>query len=115
MDQRADLARIAAPTLVIGGAEDLAIPPEHQQALADAIPGARLELLSPGGAPRDGRATRARRRSCCIAHFGGGATLAAGFATRRAVLGDEHVDRAVAAHDRIHRAVPGVPHPLRVG
>jgi 3-oxoadipate enol-lactonase/4-carboxymuconolactone decarboxylase len=30
-------------------------------------------------------------------HFRGGATLARGFATRRAVLGDEHVDRAIEA------------------
>ena len=32
-----------------------------------------------------------------LEHFGGGATLAAGYRTRRAVLGDEHVDRAIAA------------------
>ena len=35
--------------------------------------------------------------------------------TRREVLGDEHVDRAQATHDRVHRAVPGLHHPLRVG
>ena len=34
---------------------------------------------------------------------------------RRAVLGDEHVDRAVAATTGAHRAVPGLHHPLRVG
>jgi 3-oxoadipate enol-lactonase len=48
LDERAGLARIRAPTLVIGGAQDTAIPPEHQRALAAAIPGARLELLDPG-------------------------------------------------------------------
>jgi 3-oxoadipate enol-lactonase len=48
LDERADLARIEAPTLVIGGAQDAAIPTAHQRALAAAIPGARLELLDPG-------------------------------------------------------------------
>jgi 3-oxoadipate enol-lactonase len=48
LDERDDLARIRAPTLVIGGAQDAAIPTEHQRALAAAIPGARLELLDPG-------------------------------------------------------------------
>jgi 3-oxoadipate enol-lactonase len=47
MDQRAGLGAIRAPTLVISGAEDQAAPPEHQRLLADAIPGARLEVLSP--------------------------------------------------------------------
>ncbi|HEY6758029.1 MAG TPA: 3-oxoadipate enol-lactonase [Baekduia sp.] len=48
MDQRHDLAAISAPTLVIGGAQDLAIPTEHQRRLAQHIPGARLEILDPG-------------------------------------------------------------------
>jgi 3-oxoadipate enol-lactonase len=47
MDQRADLGRITAPTLVVSGAEDAALPPEHQRAIADGIPGARLLSLSP--------------------------------------------------------------------
>jgi 3-oxoadipate enol-lactonase len=48
LDERDDLARIRAPTLVIGGAQDEAIPTEHQRALAPAVPGARLEILDPG-------------------------------------------------------------------
>jgi 3-oxoadipate enol-lactonase len=47
MDQRADLGRITAPTVVVSGAEDPALPPEHQRAIADGIPGARLVSLSP--------------------------------------------------------------------
>jgi 3-oxoadipate enol-lactonase len=47
IDLRDDLARIAAPTLVISGAEDLALPPAHQQAIADGIPGATLLSVSP--------------------------------------------------------------------
>ena len=47
MDLRAAVPAIAAPTLVVSGADDQATPPEHQRALADAIPSARLETLSP--------------------------------------------------------------------
>ena len=45
MDLVADLGRIAAPTLVIAGAEDPATPPEHAERIAAAVPGARLEVL----------------------------------------------------------------------
>lgn len=45
MDLRDALPLISAPTLVISGAQDLALPPEHQRLIADAIPGARLELI----------------------------------------------------------------------
>jgi 3-oxoadipate enol-lactonase len=48
IDLRADLARIAAPTLVISGAEDQALPPAHQQAIAEGIAGAELLTVSPG-------------------------------------------------------------------
>jgi 3-oxoadipate enol-lactonase len=48
IDLRDDLARIAAPTLVISGAEDQALPPAHQQAIADGIAGAELLTVSPG-------------------------------------------------------------------
>ena len=47
MDQRADLAQITAPTLVVSGAQDTALPPEQQRVVADAVPGARLVTLSP--------------------------------------------------------------------
>lgn len=46
MDLRPDLPRIAAPTLVISGWQDPATPPEHQRAIADAIPGAELLTVS---------------------------------------------------------------------
>ncbi len=48
MDLRDQLARIAAPTLVISGASDEATPPEHQKLIADSIAGARLETVEPG-------------------------------------------------------------------
>lgn len=45
MDLRDDLPRISAPTLVIGAVQDLALSTEHQRLIADAVPGARLELV----------------------------------------------------------------------
>jgi 3-oxoadipate enol-lactonase len=47
LDLRDDLPRIAAPTLVVSGAEDPALPPEHQRAIADGIPTAELQSFSP--------------------------------------------------------------------
>jgi 3-oxoadipate enol-lactonase len=49
MDLRGDLPRITAPTLVGSGAGDAAAGSEHQQLIADAIPGARLVSI-PGAA-----------------------------------------------------------------
>ena len=47
MDLRPGLPGVSAPTLVIAGAQDASIPPEHGRAIAEAIPGARCELLDP--------------------------------------------------------------------
>jgi 3-oxoadipate enol-lactonase len=47
LDLRADLARIAAPTLVVSGAEDLALPPDHQQAIVEGIAGAEWLTVDP--------------------------------------------------------------------
>lgn len=44
-DVRPDLARVSARTLVLGGADDPATPPQCQRVIADAIPGARLVVL----------------------------------------------------------------------
>jgi 3-oxoadipate enol-lactonase len=46
LDTRAELGRITAPTLVISGEDDPAIPPPHQQAIASAVAGARLETIA---------------------------------------------------------------------
>ncbi|MGY1680916.1 3-oxoadipate enol-lactonase [Geodermatophilus sp. SYSU D01176] len=48
VDLREDLGRITAPTLVVSGAEDPALPPPHQQAIAEGIAGAALVSVSPG-------------------------------------------------------------------
>jgi 3-oxoadipate enol-lactonase len=47
LDLRAELRAIRAPTLVVGGAGDEAIPPAHARAIADGVAGARLVLLDP--------------------------------------------------------------------
>ncbi len=47
LDLRAGLPGVSSPTLVIGGAEDRSIPPDHGRAIAAAVPGARFELLDP--------------------------------------------------------------------
>lgn len=48
MDLTDGLPHISAPTLVIGGAQDPATPPdEHAAVIASAIPRARLEILDP--------------------------------------------------------------------
>ena len=45
-DRRADLASIAVPTLLIAGDEDANAPLKTMTRMAEAIPGARLEVLS---------------------------------------------------------------------
>jgi 3-oxoadipate enol-lactonase len=48
MDLTGDLPAVAAPTLVIAGANDPATPPEHAERIVASVPDARLEVLSPG-------------------------------------------------------------------
>jgi 3-oxoadipate enol-lactonase len=43
------LGRIAAPTLVVAGTADAVVDPRNAQLLADAIPGAKLELIDGAG------------------------------------------------------------------
>ena len=69
MDQRDDLAKISAPTLVIAGEDDPAIPPEHGRAIADAVPGARFELVP--GAHIASLESAATVTALLISHFDG--------------------------------------------
>jgi 3-oxoadipate enol-lactonase len=48
MDLTGDLGSVAAPTLVLAGGEDPATPPEHGRRIAELIPDARFEVVSPG-------------------------------------------------------------------
>ncbi|ACU73747.1 3-oxoadipate enol-lactonase [Catenulispora acidiphila DSM 44928] len=100
-DLRGELDRITAPTLVIAGREDTATPPPHSRELADGIAGAGL--LEIPGAGHLAPVERPRPVLDALrAHFGAAPSddaerHAAGTAMRRAVLGDAHVDRALAA------------------
>jgi 3-oxoadipate enol-lactonase/4-carboxymuconolactone decarboxylase len=96
MDLRVDLGRIAAATLVVAGAQDLAIPPVHAELIAAGIGNAQLEVLDPA-AHLATFEQPARIAALLLEHFRGGATLARGYVTRRSILGNEHVDHTVAA------------------
>lgn len=98
MDQRTTMSQISTPTLVIGGAFDVSMPwDEHSRVLVDGIAGARaLELPTAHLSSLE----RSRTFTAAIAnlvHPPMPDTRAAGMAVRRAVLGDAHVDRAVAS------------------
>ena len=45
MDLRDSTAEITAPTLLIGGSEDIATPPETMESLHGSIPGSRLRII----------------------------------------------------------------------
>lgn len=87
------LPSVAAPTLVIAGAEDQATPPEHGRRIADAIPSARLEIVD-GAAHLANVERPAELTALILNHLR--SRHAAGLEARRAVLGDQHVERAVA-------------------
>jgi pimeloyl-ACP methyl ester carboxylesterase len=48
-DRRVDLPKIMVPTLVLVGDEDVITPPAEAKSMADALPNARLELISQAG------------------------------------------------------------------
>ncbi|KAK1179078.1 4-carboxymuconolactone decarboxylase [Streptomyces sp. NBS 14/10] len=120
-DLRAALPSVTGvPTLVVAGRDDPATPPAHAREIADAVPGASL-LEVAGAAHLAGVERPEPVTAALLAHFAAGAGTdaeadinadtstststatstdasrrAAGFAVRRAVLGDAHVDRAIA-------------------
>ncbi len=97
MDLRADLVRIAAPTLAVAGADDPATPPEHLATIATGVPGARL-LVLPQAAHLASVEQAAAVNAALLAHLdpAGLSRYDRGMQVRRAVLGGAHVDRAVA-------------------
>ena len=125
-DVSGNLAEITVPTLVIAGRDDRATPPSHARELVDGIGGSTLiELagvghLAPieapdhvaaalrahfsehapadGSAPAHDSALAAAGSDTAAGSDASGAAArhAAGMSVRRAVLGDTHVDRAVA-------------------
>ncbi|MFD7999544.1 alpha/beta fold hydrolase [Streptomyces mirabilis] len=47
-DLRAELSRVSAPTLVVGGSRDVATPFSHAQEIARGVPGATLKAIDAG-------------------------------------------------------------------
>lgn len=92
VDLRPLLASVSAPTLVLAGNADPAMSVASAAELAASIPGASLQVISPGAhllnVEQPDRFNRA-----VIDHLVG-IPLERGRATRRAVLGDAHVDRS---------------------
>ena len=105
MDQTGILAAIRVPTLIVVGDRDVSTPwTGHGEILARAIAGARVEHL-----PTAHLSSLERPRSftAALQRFllpPVDDSLAAGFARRRDVLGNAHVDRAVAATTDFNRA-----------
>jgi 3-oxoadipate enol-lactonase/4-carboxymuconolactone decarboxylase len=102
-DLRAELPGVSAPTLVVAGRQDPATPPAHARELADGIPGASLTEVAHAA-----HLANVERPAPVLAALLGhlaqtparpaddGSRHAAGMTVRRAVLGDAHVDRALA-------------------
>jgi 3-oxoadipate enol-lactonase/4-carboxymuconolactone decarboxylase len=101
MDLSGRLGDIRAPTLVIAGADDPATPPDHAELIRDSIPGARLVVIPQAAhlanVEQPGAFTRA-----LLDHLDPGGRKAhgrvhdRGMRVRREVLGDDHVDAAIA-------------------
>ncbi|MEU8134858.1 bifunctional 3-oxoadipate enol-lactonase/4-carboxymuconolactone decarboxylase PcaDC [Streptodolium elevatio] len=94
-DLRTELPRIAAPTLVVAGRDDPATPPAHARELADGI--ADSTLVEIAGSAHLANVEQPDRVLTALAEHLLGPSRARGTAVRREVLGDEHVDRAIAA------------------
>jgi 3-oxoadipate enol-lactonase / 4-carboxymuconolactone decarboxylase len=104
-DSRPWISQIRVPTLVIAGDRDVSTPWDgHGEILARQITGAQSLRL-----PAAHLSNLERPRSFTAALLGfllpqpATDTLEAGTATRRAVLGDAHVDRATAAANDFNR------------
>lgn len=95
---------VSAPVLAVAGSADIPTPPDSLQRIAAGVADGRLEVLAGVGhlAPAE---APARVAELIAGHCGvptgrpenTAAVHDAGMAVRRAVLGDAHVDRAVAA------------------
>ncbi|MBV9433942.1 MAG: 3-oxoadipate enol-lactonase [Hyphomicrobiales bacterium] len=105
------LARVRAPLLVINGAQDVSTPPaEHGELIAKAVPGARSVTLDAAhlSAVEKPEAFAGALLAFLTAESGGrdisvarDALFEAGLVMRRAVLGDEWVDKSLAARNAL--------------
>jgi len=107
MDHRGLLAKIRIPTLVIVGDHDVSTPWEgHGEILARGIPGAstvHLPAAHLSNIERPRSFTTALLEFLQAAPDSSSDPLDAGYAVRRAVLGDAHVDGSVAAANEFTR------------
>jgi 3-oxoadipate enol-lactonase / 4-carboxymuconolactone decarboxylase len=97
MDLRGDLAGISAPLLAVAGRDDPATPPEHLAAVVGGVAAGQLLVLD-GAAHLASVEQPAAVTAALLTHLGAPAVpdrLARGMEVRRAVLGDDHVDRVV--------------------
>jgi 3-oxoadipate enol-lactonase / 4-carboxymuconolactone decarboxylase len=90
-DLRGRLGAIGAPTLAIAADGDPAAPPSHLEAIRDEIPGARLHVVE-----RARHLPNVERPDAFNRVLLGFLEEPAGMRTRREVLGDAHVDAAIA-------------------
>jgi 3-oxoadipate enol-lactonase / 4-carboxymuconolactone decarboxylase len=99
------LQEISAPVLAVAGGQDIATPPDHLQRIASGVKDGRLVILDDVGHLAPAQAPD--RVASLIAEHAHTSTVrspmstdevyADGLAVRREVLGDAHVDRALAA------------------
>jgi 3-oxoadipate enol-lactonase/4-carboxymuconolactone decarboxylase len=101
------LRRIKSPTLVISGERDVATPwSGHGERLAQEIPGAKALHLA---AAHLSNIERTHSFTTALLEFllprpnANAESLQTGFEVRRAVLGDAHVDKAIAATTEFNR------------
>ena len=95
VDLTSRLADIAAPTLVVAAASDPVVPTSTAAALAERVPGAELRVIAPG-AHLLNLEQPARFTAAVVDHLAGD-PVERGRSVRRAVLGDDHVDRSEEA------------------
>ena len=93
MDLRSRLGEIQAPTLVIAGADDPAIPLDHAELIRDSIPDARL-LVIPRAAHLANVEQPETVTRAILDHLV--PLRDRGLRVRREVLGDDYVDAAIA-------------------
>ena len=97
-----DLPLIVAPTLILAGEHDVPTPPTLVRDLSRYIKNSRFELIKEAGhvPPLEQPALLARRIRTHLQEVSNGCKGSdshLGTTTRRAVLGDAHVDAAIAA------------------
>ncbi len=93
-DITGQLGRITAPTLVLTGAKDPVVPPASAAATMQAIEGSSLSVLA--GAAHLANVEQPDAFNSAVLDHLVGRQDERGLATRRAVLGDAHVERSLS-------------------